>query len=292
MDNFRDKYKVDLNATKEIMDDDTKVYTGEEQFNPNLTAKDIAVEELKEFAELVRGTENENLIAFRNKKIQELTDYIMSAIIIENEKINGPDAFPLQIFRRYKSINSLKDKIDNWSKREDRKGKQISDFLGFKIIPESEPPIFYSDGDPILRQMIDQKEKIRTFVAKTYRDIEKNPTMTYAQYCRKTIKVLYKLIDIFPAEASTRIHYYEELIEKIKQGMTSYNELFEDSNLPMHFRHISSIADVDMIHLISELTKNYHSEVVLYKLRRDLLNIFENSEILKNLRSISFRFIT
>lgn len=90
-------------------------------FDPNSEAKEIAKIQLKEFAELVKGTPNEELIAFKNPKVQELIDYIMATIIIENQTINAPDAFPIEIHSRYKSDKSLSGKLKK--RATERKGK-------------------------------------------------------------------------------------------------------------------------------------------------------------------------
>ena len=137
-------------------------------FNPNTTAKEISDEQLVEFAELVKGTPNADLVAYKDPKVQELVDFITAAIICENNRING-DAFPIQISRRYKADDSLKKKMEEWSKREEKDGMQVTDYLGLKIIPESQHSIFSSDGDPVLQNMINKREEYRSFIAEKYK---------------------------------------------------------------------------------------------------------------------------
>ena len=283
MNVFRDKYKVDLSKNQ----DDTVEYTGL-KFNPNITAKEISKEQLVEFANLVKGTPHENLIAFKNPKVQELVDYIMATIIFENERLNSPNYFPIQIYRRYKSDNSLKNKILNWENREDKQGSSITDYLGFKIIPEAEHSIFTADGDPILKEMIDKREETRKFIADMYKELSDSPTLTFEEYCIKCSQVLHKLIDIFPIEAVARKEYYNSLIEKIASHLESYTSMFEDSDIPMHLNEILQMTNVNIKSLLSELTLNYPNEVVLYKLKNDLMHTFENSDLLKELRNFSF----
>lgn len=283
MNEFRDKYKVDLTNPQ----DDTKEYTGL-RFNPNLAAREISKEQLSEFAELVSGTPNENLIAFKDPKVQELVDYIMAAIIFENERLNSPNFFPIQIYRRYKSDNSLKNKMTEWESREEKQGVAIPDYLGFKIIPEAEHSIFTSDGDPILKRMIDRREETRKFIADMYKDLSDSPTLTFEEYCQKCIQVLHKLIATFPKEALTRKKYYKELIEEVTSDSESYTGMFEDSQIPMELDEIIQTSNVNIKSLLSELTLNYPNEVVLYKLKKDLMNTFENSDLLKELRNFNF----
>lgn len=283
MNEFRDKYKVDLTNPQ----DDTKEYTGL-RFNPNLAAREISKEQLSEFAELVSGTPNENLIAFKDPKVQELVDYIMAAIIFENERLNSPNFFPIQIYRRYKSDNSLKNKMTEWESREEKQGVAIPDYLGFKIIPEAEHSIFTSDGDPILKRMIDRREETRKFIADMYKDLSDSPTLTFEEYCQKCIQVLNKLIAVFPKEALTRKKYYKELIEEVTSDSESYTGMFEDSQIPMELDEIIQTSNVNIKSLLSELTLNYPNEVVLYKLKKDLMNTFENSDLLKELRNFNF----
>ena len=283
MNEFRDKYKVDLSNPQ----DDTKEYTGL-KFNPNLAAREISKEQLLEFAKLVSGTPNENLIAFKDPKVQELVDYIMAAIIFENERLNSPNFFPIQIYRRYKSDNSLKNKMAEWESREEKHGVAIPDYLGFKIIPEAEHSIFTSDGDPILKRMIDRREETRKFIADMYKDLSDSPTLTFEEYCQKCIQVLHKLIATFPKEALTRKKYYKELIEEVTSDSESYTGMFEDSQIPMELDEIIQTSNVNIKSLLSELTLNYPNEVVLYKLKKDLMNTFENSDLLKELRNFNF----
>ena len=283
MNEFRDKYKVDLSNPQ----DDTKEYTGL-KFNPNLAAREISKEQLLEFAKLVSGTPNENLIAFKDPKVQELVDYIMAAIIFENERLNSPNFFPIQIYRRYKSDNSLKNKMAEWESREEKHGVAIPDYLGFKIIPEAEHSIFTSDGDPILKNMIDKREETRKFIADMYKDLSDSPTLTFEEYCQKCIQVLHKLIATFPKEALTRKKYYKELIEEVTSDSESYTGMFEDSQIPMELDEIIQTSNVNIKSLLSELTLNYPNEVVLYKLKKDLMNTFENSDLLKELRNFNF----
>ena len=64
------------------------------------------------------------------------------------------DFFPIKISRRYKSNDSLAHKLTQKD--------IVTDYLGFKITPESEHDIFYST-DPVLQEMIDRRENVRRF---------------------------------------------------------------------------------------------------------------------------------
>lgn len=264
-----------------------EVYESEEKskrvFDPDVAAKQIEIEQIKEFAELVRGTPNEDFVAFKDAKVQELVDYIMAAIIIENERVNAPDAFPLQIYRRYKSDNSLKTKMEEWSGRKEKEGEQVTDYLGFKIIPEAEHAVFYSGGDETLQKLIEKSEEIRTFIAETYQDLSSKTELTFEEYMKKTTEVLKHLQRCFPKEASERRKYYVEKEKQIKRDFDEYAQMVEDSNTPLPIQDIYEITDVSIKSLLRELSQNYSNDVTLYKLQSDLMNTFTNSELLKML---------
>lgn len=255
------------------------------RFDPNTAAKEIASEQLLSFAELVRETPNKNLLAFKDPKMQELVDFIMCAIILENERINGVDAFPIQIYRRYKSDNSLKEKMEEWADRPEKKGKQVTDYLGFKIIPEAEHSVFFSGGDPVLQDMINRREATRAFIADAYKGLSEMPSMTFQTYCDECQEVLKRLKSIFPEECDARRAHYDYLSDVVQEDLKSYMELVEDPNEKMTLTRISKLTNVSIKKLLSELTLNYPNEVILYKLKSNLLNTFKNSELLKALRN-------
>ena len=83
------------------------------EYNPNSVAKDITIEQVNELAEMVKGTPNEVLIAYQDPKVRELVDYVISALLLECQSNSAPGtSFPLELYRRYKSIDSLRAKID------------------------------------------------------------------------------------------------------------------------------------------------------------------------------------
>ncbi len=252
------------------------------KFDPNNASKEIFKEQLVTLSNLVSGTPQEELIAFKDPKVQELVDYIMAAIIIENQRINGSDTFPIQIYRRYKSEESLKSKMEDWSKRDDKQGKTISDYLGFKIIPEAEHSIFYST-DSVLQGMISKREEVRAFIANMYNELSENQTMTFKQYSQKCRKVIRQLISIFPVEATARKSYYKSLLKTLNTDHKNYNDFLEDPNVPLTLEEILDLTTVNIKKLLSELTFQYPNEVILYKLKSDLMNTFQSSDMLKYL---------
>ncbi len=272
---FRDKYEVKQSAEPQQQ---------KTTFDPNTAAKAIELEQLHEFVKLVRETPNENLIAYKDSKVQELVDYIMAAIILENERINEPDAFPLQIYRRYKSDESLQTKMDDYAAREDKQGKPVTDYLGFKIIPEAEHTIFSSGGDKELQRLIEKKERIRSFVSDMYHSLSITPKMTFEEYSKKCTDILRQLYKCFPQEASTRRLHYKKKIQEIRDNLEEFKQTVEDPNQLMSLDEISSITDVNIRMLLRELTQNYPNEVILYKIHSDLMKTFENSELLRDLR--------
>lgn len=191
---FREQMKQPDSKNIHLVLDNTEK---DEIFDPNIEAKEIEREQLIEFAKMIKGTPYENLIAFKDPQVQELIDFILSIIIAENKRINGADSFPLQIYSRYKSNESVGKKVKEYSNREDKIGKQITDYLGIRVLPESEHSIFFSDGDVKLQEMIDKREKTRMFIAKQYKDLSEFPNMTYEEYCTKCKNILDELITIF-----------------------------------------------------------------------------------------------
>lgn len=196
---FRNEIRVELPSS-------TPINKEAEKFDPNIVAKQIKEEQLQEFAALVKGTPNQYLIAFKDEKVQELVSNILSASIFENERLNS-DTFPIEIFSRYKADKSLQDKLEDWSKREEKNGAQVTDYLGIRIVPEAEHSIFFSEGDPILQELIDKREKVRRFLAKTYKRVAENPEMTFKKYCNSCKAILRKLQEIFP-DLEDRYSFY------------------------------------------------------------------------------------
>lgn len=251
-------------------------------FNPNLEAKHIASEQDLEFARLIKGTPNEDLIAYRDPKVQELVDYILTTIICENDRMNQ-DSFPIQISRRYKSDNSLKEKLTEWAGRKEKNGERVPDYLGFKIIPEAQHSTFYSNGDQVLQRMIDKREQHRAFIAEKYKQLSENTTMTFHEYAKHCEDVLNELHSLFPASASSRRKHYKNMINTVNEDYSAYAAILEDSDEPMSLEEILELTTVNIKKLLKELTLNYPNEVMLYKLKSDLMNVFENSDLLHGL---------
>lgn len=276
MNEFKERYRVDSDALEENESSDLKI-------DPNKIAHEIAKEQLSDFADFVRGTPNEDLIAYKDPKVQELVDYIMAAIIIENGRMNNPDNFPIQIYRRYKSDKSLKDKMEKINDNPDFKGLPVPDFLGFKIIPEAQHSIFASNGDLILQAMINKREETRSFIASKYAQLAGIQEMTFEEYYKHTQEVIDKLVASFPYEAIERKFHYDELADELRSDIAIYEEMHENADNKMTLDEIFSITNVNINKLLAELTRTYPNEVVLYKLKKDLMNVFEHSEVLKNL---------
>lgn len=271
---FRSKYEVSPSQLEEAT---------EEKFDPNVAAKEIEIEQLRNFAALVKDTPNEDFIAFKDPKVQELVDYIMAAIILENERINAPDAFPLQIYRRYKSDQSLQTKMEEWATRPEKDGKQVTDYLGFKIIPEAEHSVFYSGGDAELQKLIEKRERVRTFISETYQFLSKQSKITLEEYSKRCTDIIRQLYKCFPQEATSRRAYYQSKSKKLSSDIKAYSDTIEDAAAPLELKDIYEITDVNIQQLLRELGQNYSNEVSLYKIRSDLMNTFENSELLHSL---------
>lgn len=281
MAEFKEKRKNFQEALNPMQNQPKKDFA----FNPNTAAKEIEKEQLLELAYLFKYTPNENLIAFKDPKVQELINFILPAIIFENERINS-DPFPLEVYGRYKSNESLKSKLDRWSERKDRDGVQIPDYLGIRIIPEAEHSILYAGEDKKLKKMIDKNEENRQFVVMLYSELSDKPNMTCQEYCIKCELILNKLKSIFPKEATERRKHYDRIIKTMNDNLEEYMDLFETSDQVMDFMEIAKIVKVNIRDLLSELKSNNPNEVTLYKLKNDLMRTFEQSELLKSLRII------
>lgn len=253
------------------------------RFDPNTAAKEILNEHFLEFANLIKGTPNETFIAYKDPKVQELVNLIISAIIFENERINAPETFPIEIYSRYKADLSMKNKMEDYASREDKKGAKVTDYLGIRIVPEAEHTIFFSDGDTVLQEMINKREKIRTFITDISTEISQKPYMTFDYYSKKCQEVLEKLIDVFPEEAINRKKYYQEMINTIQMDYLEYIDTMEDSQAPLPLYKIKQLTNINIRTLLTELTLNNPNEVILYKLRDNLMNTFQKSDLLHSL---------
>lgn len=138
--------------------------------------------------------------------------------------------------------------------------------------------------------MIDKRENIRDFIAKTSKKLSNKPEMTFSAYCKLTKKILEHLIEFFPTQPidsndlpteETRQHYYQSMIDKLDNALQEYKNIVEDQSQLYHFEELVDLTEVNIKQLITELTINNPNEVILYKLKKDLRNTFENSEILK-----------
>lgn len=280
MNDFKDRYRFDP-------DSDVQEYVPHApttpRFNPDEIAKSISKEQIIGFADLVKGTPNQNLIAYKDPKVQELVDFIMAAIIHENNRINGSDAFPVQIYRRYKADESLENKLKSWSKSEENADRQVPDYLGFKIIPESEPSTLYAGDDNHLQRLIDERERVRGFVAYTYKRLSHIKDLTYDDYYHLVCPILLELENIFPYDAISRKQYYKNIQEALAIECSAYKDLHENPDEPMPLEEILELSDVNIKKLLSELQRANPNEVTLYKLKKDLLRTFENSELLQSL---------
>lgn len=276
---FREGYAVSLDE----FGPDAEAMISLDRFDPNVEALGIETVQLKEFASLVKDTPNEDFLAVKDPKVQELIQYIMAAIILENERINAPDAFPIQIYSRYKSDQSLADKMKEWSKREEKQGAQVTDYVGFKIVPEAQHTVFYSNGDKTFQKLIQQRERVRQFLTDTYQFLSDNPTMTFGEYSSKCIAVLRQLSKCFPKEATARKKYYRDKINTMNGDLSKYNDIVEDSDRKMELDTIMKLTKIDIRTLLTELRNSYANEATLYKLRADLMKTFKESELLSTL---------
>lgn len=281
MNDFKDKRESFQSSLNPINDETSN--ENQYKFDPNSTAKEIMNEQLLEFARLLKGTQNEELIAYKDPKVQELVNYILTTIILENERINK-DSFPLSIYSRYKSDNSLENKLIDYASRDDKQDTQISDYLGIRVVPETEHSIFFSDGDLELQKMIDKREAVRTFISEKYKELSENPNVTFKVYCDRCKEILLTLKNIFPEEAVERKKYYDELISSLKDSFLEYTGTVEYADEPIDFKEISEITGINIMELLSELSLQNPNEVTLHKLTSDLINTFNTSELLRALR--------
>ncbi len=91
-----------------------------------------------ELAELVKGTDNEKLLAYRDPMVKKLVNYVMATVIFESLSSGSLEpSFPLKVYRRYKSNDSLSGKMA-------KKGL-ATDYLGFRFVPTTEHEIYFAD---------------------------------------------------------------------------------------------------------------------------------------------------
>lgn len=254
------------------------------QYKPDDIAKVIKEEQDIKITQLLRGTPNEKLLAYSDPKVQELVHYIIAAIMYENEIIISPDkAFPLVIHSRYKSNTSLKNKV----KQKD----EVTDYLGFTILPEVEHDIFYSE-DPVLQEMIDRREEVRNSMTIIYKKLSSNRKITFSDYCdlcNETFNALKKVwIDKSANKSdygSERFMHYDELQKILDKNLQEYNCIVANPKTKMSFDEIlKNCTSIDIKELLAELGRKLNNEVNLYQLTSNLESIFQNSSILSNLR--------
>lgn len=225
--------------------------------------------------------------------LENLCGYILPIIIFENENGNiNKDPFPIEIYSRYKSPKSTTDKVQDWSKRKEKKNAEISDYFAIRIVPSKEHSTFMAHGDAKLQELMDQREKVRRFIAKTSKSLSESPDMTFRQYCNKCNAALEKLKEIVPKdiegqEATKLIEFYDGLEEYIESCYDEYKNEYEDASETNNYEYYSELLkNIDLESLLYELRDKNANEVVLYKLKKDMTNVFEQSEWLKSYRHI------
>lgn len=275
---FRNTYSITYSSSKGM------------QYDPNVVFEVIEKQKAKELSELLKGTDNEALIAYRDPKVRELVDFVMTAIISENKALTSSESFfPFTITRRYKSIDSLIHKMG--------KHDRITDYLGFKIIPESEHDILYS-RDTVAQEMIDRRENIRKFVAEKFRKLSKTKKTSFASYCTSCAEVLDKLQDVFTdtsidwygsekdlsaTYATERKEYYEEQKKTLAKYLEQFEETSDNPSEKLSLDYLIEITNVNIKELLIELQNNMSNEVTLYQLSVNLMNIISESQLLHTL---------
>lgn len=275
---FRSSYGVTYSSSKGM------------QYDPNTVFEEIQGRSRNELSDLVKGTGNEYLIAFRDPKVRELVNYVIAAIIRENHRMTPPEVFfPFKIQRRFKSIDSLAGKM--------KKHDEITDYLGFKIVPESEHDIFYSKC-PVTQEMIERRENTRRFVANKFKKLSKISKTSFESYCLACTEILDKLQEVFydkslefltdDTEASTKFaserrQYYEEQKQQLATYLQKYKETNEDSNEKLPLEVLASITQFDVKKLLVELQNAMSNEVTLFQLTENLKYIINNSNLLHSL---------
>lgn len=288
---FKKQYEIDLQSksTESTQDD----------FNPNLAARQIAEEQFYDLAKMLKGTNHEDLIAYKDRYVRKLMGYILSVTIFENEnKDINKDPFPIEIYSRYKSNKSTNDKVVDWSTRKEKEDSEISDYFAIRIVPSKEHSIFMAHGDSKLQELMNQREKVRKFISTISNRLSNKPNMTCKQYCNTYKSVIKKLKEIIPndikgQEATTLIDHYDDTEFIINSFFEEYKNTVEDIDEEYPYDYYSSMikeydsdtfetADLDSI--IYELRDKNANEVVLYKLKKDIMNVFEQSQWLESFR--------
>ena len=258
-------------------------------FNPNIASKEIAHQQSLEFIKKVIGTSYEKFIVCKSEKVQELLDYLKAIILYEDIRLND-DNFPLEIHTRIKANPSLFNKIDRWSKRDDKQGIDISDYIACRILPQKTTPILDANGDSVLQEMLDRRDKVNDFLTDTYRGLSKKPNITCEDYCMKCLEAIEILKNLFPdvklqADGNDRLSFYSSMQKDIIFKLNKYKNMFEDSTSVLHYKELSEIFSIDLKkELLEEIERHNETESVTYVLKKKIMNIFENSELLKEFR--------
>lgn len=286
MSDFGEKRKIFQDELSKGVDTNSDSPNEQYKFNPNVVAKEIEKEQLMEFVGMIKGTPNENLIAFKDPKVLELIDFALAALPVEISRLNN-NTYPIQTYTRFKSNHSMKTKQEDWDTREERKGAKITDYFAIRIIPSKEPSLWTARGeDPELQRKIDRREMIRKYIEARNKKLYEKPTLTFEEYCKTCRGVITVLSHLFPKDAKIRKQYYKDLIDTVYEDYESYSQRVEDPNIPMPLDKITKYTKVNISKVLKELEKTNPTQVILHKLTNDLLNTFDNSELLQGLRYI------
>ena len=240
-----------------------------------------------ELAELIKETPNKKLLAYRDPLVKRLVNYIMTASITESEQADSFDpSFPLKIYRRYKSKESLSGKMA-------KKGL-ATDYLGFRIVPSVENEIYFANGDPVLEEMIERRDNIRKAIVSMYKTLSSNKTFTFEKYCNLCKKALDNLKAVFTDKslseekqeefAKDRIASFDEAKHTLADDLRIYKSMFDNPNKEMSLDEIlENCTSINIKDLLHDLSRNLNNEVTLYKLKSDLMNLFQNNEVLSTL---------
>lgn len=112
--------------------------SGTVTYDTDDVTKALENEKAVELAQLVKGTDNEKLLAYRDPMVKKLVNFVMAAVIFESLSNDSLEpSFPLKVYRRYKSKDSLSGKMA-------KKGV-ATDYLGFRFVPTTEHEIYFAD---------------------------------------------------------------------------------------------------------------------------------------------------
>ena len=235
---------------------------------------------------------------YNNSQIQNYFHNVVAAIMLEHHKKYGTN---IHIPYRFKSPKSLIEKTIDYIGRNDNLNtikyntkndvwdihlKEIKDMFAMKIISYTRKPIFNS-SDSELNLLIEEKKQNYELLAimqefentkliKEEKYIYQASKKEYYQNCRELLKRIKTLI---PQKAIKLIGHYEHLIDinnkiiSLIEATGSGDEMITEHDLEI----------LNFSNILEDFTERIHDKLDLAILTKQILYVFNNSELLNKL---------